>query len=209
MSTVDLLAVILGTGTRGRSAEQVAEQILQETGGLAHLARASPRELWRIPGVGAAQASRLVASCCLGRRALDASFCAGRPVRSPEDVFRRLRTRLCGLIQELFVVLALDTRNRVIEEVEVARGCLSSVEVHPREVFRPLIRSAAAAAVVVHNHPSGDPEPSQDDIALTHRLERVGELVGIPILDHVIIAGSRFASVREQIVGTASSFELP
>ena len=202
ISTVDLVAIILGTGTRGCSAGQLAQTILDEAGGLAELARASPRELWRIPGVGAAQASRLVASFSLGRRAVDASSPESPRVHCAEDVFRRLRTRLCGVLQELFLVVALDTRNRVIDEIEVARGCLTGVEVHPREVFRPLIRQSAASAVLVHNHPSGDPEPSEDDLALTARLEQVGQLVGIPILDHIVIAGARFASIRQLIEAT-------
>lgn len=199
MSTVDLLAVVLGSGTRGRSAEQLARQLLEDTGGLADLARASPAELWQTRGVGAAQAARLVACCCLGRRAVGAVRPVGAAITSPDDVFARLRARLAGLTQELFIVVALDTRKRVIDDIEVARGCLTGVEVHPREVFRPLIRGSAAAAVVAHNHPSGDPTPSQDDVALTYRLERIGELVGIPILDHVVIAGSRFVSVRERL----------
>ena len=109
----------------------------------------------------------------------------------------RVRARLAGVPQELFLALAVDARNGLIDEVEVARGHLTSVEVHPREVFRPLIRAAAAAAVVVHNHPSGDPTPSSEDLVLTRRLRAVGELVGIPILDHVIVAGDQFRSIAE------------
>jgi DNA repair protein RadC len=117
---------------------------------------------------------------------------------SAVDVFERLHPRIAGLVQEVFVVLALDVRNVVLEEIEVARGCLTGVEVHPREVFRPLIRCAAASAIVAHNHPSGDPRPSPEDVALTARLRNVGELVGIPLLDHVIVTAGGFESMADR-----------
>jgi DNA repair protein RadC len=118
-------------------------------------------------------------------------------VREPADVFRHMHARLRDLTQETFWVLGLDVRNGVVDEIEVARGSLTGVEVHPREVFRPLIRQAAAAAVVVHNHPSGDPEPSPADVGLTRRLRAAGRLLGIPVLDHVVIGGDAYASVME------------
>jgi len=99
----------------------------------------------------------------------------------------------------VFVVVALDVRNVVLDVIEVARGCLTGVEVHPREVFRPLIRQAAAAAVVAHNHPSGDPTPSDEDLTLTQRLREVGELVGIPLLDHIVVGDRGFRSIREYL----------
>jgi DNA repair protein RadC len=198
VTTEELLALVLGTGTRGRPATTVAADLLRATGGLPSLARAAPRELCAVPGVGAARASRVIAAFHLGRRALEATQ-PGQPIRSAEEVYERLRTRMSGLTQEIFVVLALDIRNVVLDEIEVARGCLTGVEVHPREVFRPLIRQAAAAAVVAHNHPSGDPSPSPEDIALTHRLREVGDLVGIPLLDHVVIGSRGFVSIAERI----------
>ena len=112
-------------------------------------------------------------------------------------MFRRLRPRLSGLAQEVFVVIGIDGRNGVVGEAEIARGLVSSVEVHPREVFRPLIRMAATGAVVAHNHPSGDPTPSHQDVELTRRLRAVGDLVGIPIVDHVVIAGDGYRSIAE------------
>ena len=113
------------------------------------------------------------------------------------DVYDRVWPRLAGLAQEVFMVLAIDVRNVVLEEIEVARGSLTQVEVHPREVFRPLIRIGAAGAIAVHNHPSGDPTPSPEDLALTRRLREVGELVGIPLVDHVVVAERGCRSMAE------------
>ena len=147
----------------------------------------------------APDASRVTAAFHLGRRALAVSSCArDAPMSSAGDVYLRLRPRVQGLAQEVFVILALDVRNVVLEEIEVARGCLTSVEVHPREVFRPLIRVAAAAAIAVHNHPSGDPEPSPEDVAPTERLRNVGDLVGIPLPDHVIVGRGGYVSLAER-----------
>lgn len=196
LSTEELIALVLGTGARGMSAVEVARSLLHQTGGLVDLARANPRELARVHGIGTARATRLVAAFHLGRRALAVAV-SRVVVREPADVFHHLHPRLQGMMQEVFMVLALDARNAIMDEIEVARGSLTGVEVHPREVFRPLIRQAAAAAVVVHNHPSGDSRPSSDDIALTRRLRVTGEIVGIPILDHIVIGGADFTSVAE------------
>jgi DNA repair protein RadC len=200
MSVHELLAVVLGTGTRGKSASALAESILGSVGGLASLARATPRELVAVSGVGSARATRIVAGFHLCRRAIEMQLPTGDAVRAPEDVYRRLRPRMSGLAQEIFVVLALDVRNVIIDEIEVARGHLCGVDVHPREVFRPLIRQAAAAAIVAHNHPSGDPTPSGEDLALTRRLRQVGDLVGIPVLDHIVIGASEYRSLAEVLV---------
>jgi len=198
LSIEELIALVLGTGSRGKSAVEVARSLLQEAGGLVDLSRANPRELAQVRGIGSARAARLVAAFQLGRRAL--SFPSERAVlREPADVYRHLRPRLQGMTQEVFLVLVLDARNGVVDEIEVARGTLTGVEVHPREVFRPLVRQAAAAAIVAHNHPSGDSQPSPDDIALTRRLQLAGELLGIPILDHIVIGRDDFTSVAEAV----------
>jgi DNA repair protein RadC len=198
LTTRELVAVVLGSGTPGRPAAAVAGELIERAGGLHALARAGARELAGVRGVGPARGARLAAAFDLGRRALASTAGERRAIAGAADVFARLCPRVAGLAQEVFLVLALDARNGVLEEVEVARGCLTGVEVHPREVFRPLIRAAAAAAVVAHNHPSGDPTPSRDDLELTQRLREVGELVGIPVLDHVIIAGDHYVSLAER-----------
>lgn len=198
LSSEELLAIVLGSGGPGRPVLAIARELLARAGGLMALARASPRELARVPGVGTAQAGRVAAAFHLGRRAVETAAASARAVMGPEDIHARLAPRMSGLAQEIFVVLALDVRNVVQGEIEVARGCLTGVDVHPREVFRPLVRRAAAAAVVAHNHPSGDPTPSDADVALTHRLRKAGELIGIPILDHIVIGRGAFVSMAER-----------
>jgi DNA repair protein RadC len=153
----ELIALIIGAGTRARPAALVGAELLAEVGGLAAAAHALPAELARVPGIGVARAAQLAAAFELGRRAMRRRAGAGaRGLR--RDVAERMRPQLVGLLQEVFIVIALDARGGVLAELEVARGQLSGVAVHPREVFRPLIRLGAAGAVAVHNHPSGDPD---------------------------------------------------
>ena len=197
LTDLELIAVILGTGVRGRSALEVAEALLAWTGGLAPLARARPRDLAQVTGIGLARATRLAAAFGLGLRAVLPRNPEPRGLVDALDVYDRVWPRLAGLAQEVFLILAIDVRNVVLEEIEVARGSLTQVEVHPREVFRPLIRVGAAGAIAVHNHPSGDPTPSPEDLALTRRLREVGELIGIPLVDHVVVAERGCRSLAE------------
>lgn len=195
VTTAELLALILGTGMRGRSATAVAQHLLYRIGGIAKLALATPRELVTIPGIGAARAARVAAAFHLSRRAMEASLAEAGAIHDPVELHDMLRIRMSGLAQEVFLVIALDARNAVFDQIEVARGCLTGVEVHPREVFRPLIRQSAATAVVAHNHPSGDPTPSHEDVALTYRLHEAGQLIGIPIIDHIIVGAHSCTSL--------------
>lgn len=195
ISDRELLAVLLGTGTRGRPVEMIASDVLERMGGLPALSRATPSELAGIGGIGATRALQIAAAFHLARRAIEIS--AGDQPVCIEDVWKRLRLRLGGLSQEVFCVIGLDARQCVIEEAEVARGTLDSVSVHPRDVFRPLIRMAAHSGIVAHNHPSGDPTPSEDDHLLTRRLQEIGDLLGIPILEHVVIARDGFRVISE------------
>jgi DNA repair protein RadC len=192
----ELLAIILGTGVRARSAPAIAADLVREAGGVVALSRASPRELALVSGVGAARAARIAAAFELGRRAVSTEAHRDMLAR-PEDVFRIIAPRVAGLQQEVFITIGVDIRNGLLDVVEVARGSVHAVEVHPREVFRPLVRMAAAGGVVVHNHPSGDPTPSRDDIELTRRLRAAGDVLGIPIIDHVVVADGGFRSIAE------------
>jgi DNA repair protein RadC len=192
----ELVALVLGTGVRGRPVLEVAAALVRAVGVIAPLSRASPHELAQFTGVGPARAARLSAAFELGRRAVEVVHhrrslgCAG-------DVYGCIAPRLAGVSQELFFVIGVDVRNGLLDVVEVARGSIAHVEVHPREVFRPLVRMAAAGGVLVHNHPSGDPTPSREDCALTDRMRDVGRLIGIPIIDHVVIGDRSYRSIAE------------
>ncbi|HEY1549774.1 MAG TPA: DNA repair protein RadC [Kofleriaceae bacterium] len=192
----ELLAIVLGTGTRDRPAGVVAAEVVRDVGGMVAVSRASPRELAQVDGIGAANAARIAAAFELGRRAIE-SEARRATLSNAEEVYRIVEPRVAGLQQELFLAIGVDIRNGLLDVVEVGRGSVYGVDVHPREVFRPLVRMAAAGAVLVHNHPSGDPSPSAEDIALTRRLRAVGDLIGIPVVDHVVIGAHGFRSVFE------------
>ena len=194
----ELISILLGCVMRARPAMTVATELVRSSGGVVALSRASPRELALVRGVGTARATRVAAAFELGRRAMETEQ-RRELVAHPADIHRLCAPRVAGLQQEVFIVVGMDIRNGLLDVVEVARGSVHAVEVHPREVFRPLVRMAAAAGVVVHNHPSGDPTPSPDDIALTRRLREAGALLGIPIIDHVVIGDRGFRSIAEYL----------
>jgi DNA repair protein RadC len=197
LSTEELLSIVLGSGgARRRPTRDVAKNLVDTSGGVAALSRASPRELSLVTGVGSARAERVAAAFELGRRALAAEHHRELLAR-PDDVFRIVSPRVAGLAQEVFFVFGVDIRNGLLDVVEVARGSVHTVEVHPREVFRPLVRMAAAGGVLAHNHPTGDPTPSPEDLHLTQRLRAVGDMMGIPIIDHVVIGDGKFRSIAE------------
>jgi DNA repair protein RadC len=187
---------VLGTGVRDHPALAVASNLVKTSGNVAALSRASPRELSLVTGVGAARAARIAAAFELGRRAVGSEHHRMMLAR-PDDVFGIVSPRVAGLSQEVFFVLGVDIRNGLLDVVEIARGSVLAVEVHPREVFRPLVRMAAAGGVLAHNHPTGDPTPSPEDITLTQRLRAAGDLIGIPIIDHVVIGDGRHRSIAE------------
>ena len=194
LSDVELVALVLGGG---RSLE-LAWRVLQGVGGLSGLARASPEELSGCRGVGTARAASLAAACELARRVAARRIPYETAVATPADVASFVRGHLEGVEQEQFAVLGLDARQRVRLVRTVALGSVAAVDVHPREVFRPLVRAGMHSAIVAHNHPSGVPEPSGADVELTARLVDVGRLVGIPLLDHVIVADGGYASLAQR-----------
>jgi DNA repair protein RadC len=196
ISDTELIALVLGTGVRDRPVLAVATDLVQSIGGVAALSRASPHELTQVTGVGAAHAARIAAAFELGRRAVDLVH-HRKLLGQAEDVYRCVASRMSGLTQEVFLVIGVDIRNGLLDIVEVARGGVAHVEVHPREVFRPLIRMAAAGGILVHNHPSGDPSPSSEDRTVTDRLREVGRVIGLPIIDHVVIGDRSFRSIAE------------
>jgi DNA repair protein RadC len=192
----ELIALVLGTGVRDHPVLAVAAELVKSVGGVAALSRASPHELAQVTGVGMARAARLAAAFELGRRAVEVVH-QRRALGSAEDVYRCVATRLSGLSQEVFLAIGLDVHSRLIDLVEVARGSVAHVEVHPREVFRPLVRMAAAGGVLVHNHPAGDPAPSREDREVTRQMREAGRILGIPIIDHVVVGHRSFRSLAE------------
>lgn len=198
LSAAELLALIWNTGAAGRAATELAETALQRHGGLADLARADVAELITLPGIGTARAAQLVAALELGRRAI-----ADRPpgrwtVRSPRDVADRLSVELGRAEREELHVLLLNAKNVVLRQVPVYRGNVSAAVVRVGELFRDAVRSHAAGLIIVHNHPSGDPEPSPDDLHLTAEAIAAGRLLDLPVLDHVIVADGGYVSLRDR-----------
>lgn len=198
LSDAELLALILGTGRRGEDVLSLSHRLLGSCGGLAGLSKAGVEELTTLQGLGPARAAALLGALELGRRGAGVRPLHGQRLATPADVWTHYRARLANTPAEEFWVLGLDARHKLQIELCVARGTLTGVEVHPREVFRPLIRSGCASALLCHNHPSGDPSPSRQDIELTLRLRQVGELCGIAVLDHVVVAADGFVSLAER-----------
>jgi DNA repair protein RadC len=198
LSDAELVAILLGTGRRGENVVELAGKLLARVGGVRELAQATERELRSQAGVGPARAAVVHAAMELGRRAAGARPAPGRRLGAATDVWTHYRARLALSAVEEFWVLALDVRHRLLFEHCAARGSLTGVEVHPRDIFRPLIRASTAAVIFCHNHPSGDPTPSRQDIELTARLREVGELCGISVLDHVVVAADGFTSLAER-----------
>jgi DNA repair protein RadC len=195
LTTAELVAILLGTGSAGLTASDVAGRLLAlGDGSLRRLAGRPGAELLRTPGVGPGKGARLLAALEIGARLAREQRPALPRIREPEDVVSLFEGRLRDLAVEEFHLVALDSGSQVLRTVLVTRGLLSSSLVHPREVFRPAIAEAAAGVIVVHNHPSGDPTPSAEDRAVTRQLVAAGELLDLPVYDHVIIAGDRFVS---------------
>ncbi|WP_379146018.1 DNA repair protein RadC [Paenibacillus sp. sgz500992] len=198
LSQAELLAILLRTGTRRESAIHIAQQLLGWAGGLRGLADLSIDELTNIKGIGPAKAVQLKAGIELGRRMANSRLTEPVTIRSPQDAAEILTEQLRYLQKEHFVCLFLNTKNHVIAQETLSMGSLNASIVHPREVFRAAMKCSSAAIICAHNHPSGDPTPSPEDISLTSRLLQAGEIVGIDVLDHLIIGDSRFVSLKEK-----------
>jgi DNA repair protein RadC len=190
------VSVLIGTGARGTSALDVAEQLLSS--GLNTLASRSMHELEGARGLGRAKAARLLAALELGARVASDPGGVAPALDSPEAAGRYLLPRYAARPVETFGLLALDVRHRLRREAVVSVGCLTASLVHPREVFQEAVVSRAAALVLFHNHPSGDPEPSGEDLSLTRRLAAAGTLMGIEVLDHLVLGAGRFVSLKER-----------
>ncbi|HEY7941258.1 MAG TPA: DNA repair protein RadC [Candidatus Limnocylindrales bacterium] len=198
LSAAELIGLVWGSGSPGRSAVQVATEALATAGSLSNLAAASPPELETISGIGGARAAQLTAAFELGRRLL-ADWPAGRlTVRAPRDLADRLILQMGRLEREELRVVVLNTRNAVLAIETVYRGNVSTALVRVGELFRDAIRQHAAGLILVHNHPSGDPAPSPDDLHLTAEAVAAGRLLDVPVLDHLIIGHEAFISLRDR-----------
>jgi DNA repair protein RadC len=198
MSASELLALVWGTGTRASSTVDVAAEVLARHGSLAELSRADPLELAAVPGIGAARAAQLIAAFELGRRSSSGDGSTRWTIRAPRDVADRLLRDMAALEREELRVLLLNAKNVVLRQVVVYQGNVSAALVRIAELFRDAVRVHAAGIVVVHNHPSGDPEPSPDDLHLTAEAIAAGRLLDIAVLDHVILAAEAYVSLRDR-----------
>jgi len=196
LSEAQLLAIIIRNGSAGRSAVDLGRDLLEKFGSLAGMEQAGIHELCKVEGIGRAKATGIRAAIELGRRYQKPSL-AGESFCSSGDVAAYYRPRMKDFKKETFRCALLDTKNKIIREEVVSVGSLSASLVHPRETFKAAVRESAAAVVFVHNHPSGDIKPSQEDILLTKRLVQVGEMIGIQVLDHIIIGDAGHFSFRD------------
>jgi DNA repair protein RadC len=193
----ELLALVLGSGSRGRNALDLANDLIHEVGGLHGFMRVTAGDLRRVGGVGRARATQVLAAIELGRRTL-ARGAAERPnLRSPAQLATHLMPQYGAGAVEQFGIVMLDSKSRLIRIRLVATGTVDSAVVHPREVFREAAAASAAAIVLFHNHPSGDPTPSEDDLILTNRMVNAGIVMGIDVVDHIILGERRYCSLLE------------
>ena len=195
LSDAELVALVLRSGrSHGETAVDLARRLLDALGGAQGMSRVTVAELACQRGLGIASGAALAAAFELGRRAVQRRVDRGGVFRASAEVFEYFRPRLGALRQEVFCVLLLDAKHRKLREARISEGSLTAAVVHPREVFAPAVRESAAAVILAHNHPSGDPSPSPEDVELTRRLRQAGEIVGIRVLDHVIVGAERHFS---------------
>jgi DNA repair protein RadC len=198
LSDADLVALLLGTGTADEPVSLAAARLLHRLGGLHGLGRAAASELEEQLGIGATKAARLLAAIELGARVSARPLQLDAPITSSRDVYSALRARVRGQMREHFFAVALDAKNRPLSEIQVATGGLLACGVTPSDVFRPVLRAGAAGVIFAHNHPSGDPTPSEQDIDITERLCQAGDLLGVQVLDHLVLGDGSYFSFLDR-----------
>ncbi|HKP00066.1 MAG TPA: DNA repair protein RadC [Nitrospiraceae bacterium] len=198
LTNAQLLAILLRVGRQGSSAVKVGMDVLDRLGGVGGLAQCGIEELCTVPGVGEAKAAQLKAALELGKRALACPLTKGTKITSSRDLFAHFHPALRDLRHEIFKVILLDAKHAMMRDVTVSEGSLTLSIVHPREVFTLAVRESAAAVIFLHNHPSGDPTPSQEDHVLTARLVSAGDILGIRVLDHLVVGDGRYISFADQ-----------
>lgn len=198
LSDAELLAILIGSGTTKVTAVDLAKRMLIDFNGLNEIASKNSFELSKMKGIGLARSARIVAAFELGRRQNHKAVTKKIQFKSPEDIFQYYYPKVQNLKFEIFAILLLNGNNSLIQDIQITKGTLTSSLVHPREVFKTAIDNLAAAMILLHNHPSGEPSPSLEDKRITQQLLSASELLGIPILDHVIIAGNQFYSFAQK-----------
>ncbi|AEP01817.1 MULTISPECIES: RadC family protein [Heyndrickxia] len=198
LSNQELLAILLRTGTKEESVLELANRLIRHFEGLRFLKDASLEEMTSIKGIGTAKAVQILAAIELGRRIANLQHDTRYVIRTPQDGANYVMNDMRFLSQEHFVCLYLNIKNQVIHRQTIFIGSLNASIVHPREVFKEALRRSAASIICFHNHPSGDPSPSKEDIEVTKRLAECGKIMGIEILDHLIIGEKKFVSLRQK-----------
>jgi len=200
LSNAELLALVLRTGEASShsSALDHARMLLSRFTTLRKMAEATVTELCELKGIGPAKAAELMAVFEISRRFAASAMRPGEKFSSADEVFHHFHERLRDRKKEVFLTVLLDSKNRIIREIQVSEGSLSASIVHPREVFAPVVRESAAAVLLIHNHPSGDPTPSREDLEITNRLKAAGDLMGVRVLDHIIIGNGRYVSLADR-----------
>lgn len=198
LSNHELIAILLRTGTKDESVLQLSNRLLTNFEGLRLLKAATLEEMTEIKGIGQAKAIQILAAVEIGRRIANLNYTDRYVIRSPEDGANYVMNDMRFLSQEHFVCLYLNTKNQVLHKQTIFIGSLNASIVHPREVFREALKRSAASIICLHNHPSGDPAPSREDIEVTKRLVECGKMIGIDILDHLIIGENKFVSLKEK-----------
>jgi DNA repair protein RadC len=203
LTNAELLAILLRTGVPGENAVQVGNRLLQEFGGLAGIHRADFNEVRNQHGIGPAKAAQIKAAIELGRRLTAVSPDERPAIHSPADAAALVQFEMSALEQEELHVMLLDTRNRLLDIDKVYRGSVNTSQVRVGELFKSAVRRNAAAILVIHNHPSGDPTPSPDDVVLTRNIVQAGKLLDVEVLDHLVIGRGRYVSLKERGLGFA------
>lgn len=197
LSLQELIAIVIGGGSKGAGALILALRLLNKFGDLLYLGRAGVDELRSVPGIGFARACQLAAAFELGKRFARQTHTGGSAVKNPKDIARIFMDEMKHYDREHFKAAFLNTKNQILRTVTVSIGSLNASIVHPREILKPAISASAASIILVHNHPTGDPAPSREDVEFTRRFAKCGELIGIELLDHVIIGADRYQSLKE------------
>lgn len=200
LSDAELLAILIGSGSKKKNAIELADFLLRHAFSYEQLLTACPEELQDVEGIGPTKSCRIIAGIHLGKRLAEHKAFYSMSLNNPRSVYNYFAAMYSTEDREVFTAVSFDTKNYPIQTHLISVGTLNFTVVHPREVFRPAIRVNANSIIVLHNHPSGDPEPSKADIQVTKRLQNVGQVIGIPVRDHIIIGKSSYVSLMERML---------